>query len=88
MRWKIQGYESGNPTSFSREESASEATIELLLERLIARNLTDDEITDATLRHTAHFTVNRDKQRGKPLQLMTTGNPYYVAIEVISAPRP
>ncbi|MGC2140541.1 MAG: hypothetical protein WA620_03050, partial [Methylovirgula sp.] len=78
MHWKIEGFESENPTGFSREEAGSQAKITLLLERLVARHLTDDEITEATLGSGAHFHINRDKQPGKPILLMTTGNPYYV----------
>jgi hypothetical protein len=67
MRWEVEGFESGNPTGFSREESGSEAKITLLLERLVARHLTDNEITDATLGSGTHFHINRDKQPGKPI---------------------
>jgi hypothetical protein len=83
MKWKIEGFESGNPTGFLREKSGSKALIILLLERLAALHLTADEITDATLGSPgAHFSINSHKQKGRPIQLMTTGNPFYVATEV------
>jgi hypothetical protein len=89
MKWKIEGFESGNSTGFLREESGSQARIILLLERLAARHLTADEITDATLGSSgAHFSINRDKQKGRPIQLTTTGNPFYLAAEVRHADRP
>lgn len=87
MRWNILGFESLNRTGFSREASGSEAKIRLLLERLVARHLTEDEITDATLGSGGPFHTNRDKQPGKPIYLMTTGNPYYVATEVKTSAR-
>jgi len=87
MQWRIEGFKSGNPTGFSREETGSEAKITLLLERLAALHLTPDEIAEATLGSGTHFHINRDKRPGEQTQLMTTGNPYYVAIEIMSAPR-
>ena len=55
-----------------------------VLERLAARHLTDDEIVDATLgKSGTHFDINRDKRRGEPRQLSTTGTDYhYVATEL------
>lgn len=87
MRWKIAGYDSGNPTGFLREETCGEATIKALLERLAARRLTADEITDATLGAATFFSINREKRYEMPVQMMTVGNPYYVAIEVRNARR-
>jgi hypothetical protein len=88
MRWTIEGFESGNPTGFSQEESGSEARVKLLLERLVARHLTDREITEATMGSSgAHFTIGREKQPGQPVRMTTTGNPYYVATEVRNAHR-
>jgi hypothetical protein len=88
MRWKIEAFQSLNHTGFSREESGSETKIMLLLERLVARHLTDNEIIDSTLGAGTYFNINREKQPGKPVQLATTGNPYYVATEVRNASRP
>ena len=87
MRWKIEGFDSDVPTGFSREESGSEATVKLLLERLVARHLAADEIVDATIGSAKLLFVNRDKREGEPIQLMTVGNPYYVAVEVRNAKR-
>ena len=82
MRWKIEGFESDSPTEFTRQVLGSEAKVKILLQRLVARHLTADEIVHGTFVSGTFFSVNRDKRIGKPVQLMTTGNPYYVATEV------
>lgn len=85
-RWTIEGFQSDKATGFSRKETATEREITLLLQRLAARHLTDDEITDATLRSSTYFEINREKHPGKPMQFSTTGTDhYYVAIEVRDA---
>ena len=87
-KWTIEGFQSGNPTGFSREETGTEKAITLLLERLAASQLTDDEITDATLGSRAGLEINREKRPGKPMRLMTTGTDYfYVATEIKNATR-
>jgi hypothetical protein len=87
MRWKIEGFQSGKPTGFWREVMGCEARIKLLLERLVARHVTDSEIADATMGSSEHFSINTEKHLGRPIQMATTGNPYYMAIEVRGADR-
>jgi len=82
-RWRVEGFQSDKPTGFSREETAMEREIKLLLQRLAARHLTDDEITDATLGSASYFEINREKHRGEPTLLSTTGTDHhYLATEV------
>jgi hypothetical protein len=81
--WVIEGFRGESPTGFSRRETGSENRVELLLERLAARHLTDDEITEATLGARKDFEIHQDKRLGNPVILTTTGTDYYyVAKEV------
>jgi hypothetical protein len=81
-KWTIEGFQSLNPTGFSRQVSGSEQQIRSLLERLAARHLTDDEIADASLGSRTDFEIQRDKVLGQPVKLMTTGSDhFYVARE-------
>ena len=87
-KWAIEGFRSGNPTGFSREVDGAESRVKLLLERLAARHLTDDEITDATCGSRTDLKVHKDKQPGKPMVLMTTGSDHhYVARQTDYAAR-
>ena len=88
-KWTIEGFQSDAYTGFSRHVSGSEKRIRLLLERLAARHLTDDEITDATFGSRADLEIHRVKHIGQPTKLTTRGtNYYYVAREAINAQRP
>jgi hypothetical protein len=81
--WLIEGFQGGDPTGFSRQLTGGETQVTLLLERLAARHLTDDEITDATFGARKDLEVHRDKRLGQPTMLMTMGTDYhYVAREV------
>lgn len=88
-KWTIEGFQGDNPTGFSRQVTGSEERVKLLLERLAARHLNDDEITEATFGKRKDLDVHRDKRFGQPLTLMTTGSDHhYVArIEVTNAHR-
>ena len=68
--------------------SGSENRVKLLLERLAARHLTDDEITDATFGSRTDLEIHRAKHFGQPTVLTTCGTDYYyVAREATNAPR-
>ncbi len=83
IEWVIEGFRGESPTGFSRRETASENRVKRLLERLAARHLTDDEITEATLGSRQDFEINRDKRLGNPVILMTTGTDYYYVAKEI-----
>jgi hypothetical protein len=62
------------------ELTGSEERVKLLLERLAARHLNDDEITDATFGKRKDLDIHTDKRLGEPLTLMTIGSDqHYVA---------
>ena len=79
-KWTIEGFRGDNPTGFSRQVTGSEERVKLLLERLAARHLNDDEITDATFGKREDLDIHTDKRLGEPLTLMTIGSDqHYVA---------
>jgi hypothetical protein len=87
--WRIRGYRSTSETGFDRIVGATEERVRRLLERLTARHLTEDEITDATIGSFGYFEINREKRGPKePMQLSTTGTDHhYVAVEISDASR-
>lgn len=87
-KWTIEGFQSNNSTGFSRHVSGTENRARLLLERLAARHLADDEITDATFGSRTDLKVSREKYFGQPTMLTTCGTAYYyVARESKPMPR-
>jgi hypothetical protein len=87
-KWLIEGFQGGHPTGFSREVAGQEKRVTLLLERLAARHLTDDEIIDATFGSREDLEIHRDKRLGQPTILTTTGTDHhYVASEVVDQSR-
>jgi hypothetical protein len=82
-KWLMEGFQGSYPTGFSREVAGHESRVTLLLERLAARHLTDNEIFDATFGSRRDLEIHRDKRLGEPTMLMTTGTDHhYVAREV------
>jgi hypothetical protein len=82
-KWLIEGFQGGHPTGFSREVAGRENRVTLLLKRLAARHLTDNEIIDATFGSRKDLEIHRDKRLREPRMLMTTGTDHhYVAREV------
>ena len=83
--WKIEGYDSFNKT-FERvlpEGSLSESEIVVLLQRLSARHLDEDEIVSSSLRkntpgYTHHLESHFD-QGDRPMIRVGDSGPYYVA---------
>ncbi len=76
-RWLIRGYDGVVPT-FERgiSGSLSESEVTALLQRLVARHLTEDEIVDASLRRNfAGYAAHLEPRRS------TTGK-FAVTIEV------
>ena len=83
--WKIEGWDSYNKT-FEKvlpKGSLSESQIVVLLQRLLARHLDEEEIVSSSLRRKAHgYTAHLEPQfgRGARRPTITVGdNPYYVA---------
>ena len=76
QRWTIEGYCGGDATGFVRNVDCGESRIRLLLKRLAARHLSDEEIVDATLGSGAELDIRRDP-RAAQLVLMTSGSEYY-----------
>jgi hypothetical protein len=83
--WVIEGFRGLSSTGFSQRRTGSENRVKLLLERLAARHLTDNEITEATLGSGTDFEIQRDKRLGNPVMFTTNGTDYhYVAKQVIN----
>jgi hypothetical protein len=84
-RWLIEGFQGDHSTGFSQEVAGHENRIMLLLERLAARHLTDNEIVEATFGSRKDLEIRRDKRPGEPTMLMTTDTDHhYVAREVVA----
>jgi hypothetical protein len=48
QKWIIEGFRGGSPTGLSRRTTGAENQVRVLLQRLAARHLTDEEVIDAT----------------------------------------
>lgn len=85
-KWRISAFDGASQDDDVDEVVCGrERQIRTLLERLTSRHLSVREIIDS-LESGAHFSINRDKQLGKPTQLSTTGTTHhYVALEVRDA---
>ena len=82
-KWLIEGFQGGHFTGLSQEVTGHDSRVTLLLERLAARHLTDNEIIEATFGSRKDLEIHRDKRLGEPTMLMTTGSDHhYVAREV------
>ena len=86
-KWKVQGYRSAVETGFAREVVGSDRKVRLLLERLAARHLTDDEITDVTFGTRTDLEVHWD-HTGKTLSTTATDFHYVAHLEAQNAQRP
>ena len=80
MEWRIRGYDGATevlsvnvPFQLLSRDYAFE-----LLRLLVARQLTEQEIIDATLDKNSLLEVRADESEGKPLMLMAGRNPLYV----------
>lgn len=80
--WTVEGFQSGKPTEYSCRVTGGENKVTLLLVRLVARHLTDHEVTDATFGGRKDLIVHRDKQPGRPLVLMTAGTDFYYTVRI------
>ncbi len=69
LKWTVEGFQGCLPTGFSRQLIGSEKQVRLLLERLAACHLSDDEITDATFGDRKDLDVYRDKRLGEAMSL-------------------
>ena len=79
QKWIIEGFRGGSPTGLSRQITGAENQVRVLLQRLAARHLTDEEVIDATFgtRHDLEITTNSNS---KLYSLMTTGTDcHYIA---------
>lgn len=86
--WLVHGYNGIEPIYERRlpSKDLSESQAVIMLQRLAARHLSDDEVVGSSLKRGSagcrnHLEINRDKRRGRPLILSTTGtNVHYVAM--------
>jgi hypothetical protein len=80
MVWHIEGWDS-TKLIFERDVpgNMSEGEIETILQRLVARHLTPDEIVDASLRKNAHNRSSLLDRIGQGRPIHFGENPYYVA---------
>lgn len=82
LKWRLNGFDGIKPT-FSREVVVTEKQMTELLQRLVARHLTECEIVEDTLSGSlVHLRVHRVKRRGSPLQLLAGSGYHYVAVAV------
>jgi hypothetical protein len=82
-KWLIEGFRSGDPTDFSREVTGHEKRVMLLLERLAARHLSDNEIVEATFGSRKDLEIHRDKRLGEPTMLMTAGSDHHYLARLV-----
>ena len=83
--WKIEGFDSADKT-FEKvlpEGSLTESEIVVLLQRLLARHLDEDEVVSSSLRRNAtgyasHLESHFD-QGGRPMIRVGDSGPHYVA---------
>jgi hypothetical protein len=86
-KWRITAFDGASETDLDQIVSGSETDICMLLKRLIAHHLTVREII-ASVGSDARFKIKRDKWRGEPIQLSTTGTDrHYLAVETRDASR-
>ena len=86
-RWTIEGYCGNDATGFMRDVDCGESQVRVLLERLAARHLSDEEVVDSTLGNLGNFDIRRDPRPG-PLVLMTSGSEYrYIARAALGTAR-
>jgi hypothetical protein len=79
-KWIVEGFDGGDPTGFSRQVTGGEAKVQLLLQRLAVRHLTEDEIVEATFGERTDLFVHRDKQLGQPTMLTIGSGYHYIAV--------
>ncbi|MBR0695144.1 hypothetical protein [Bradyrhizobium lablabi] len=82
-KWLIEGFQGGDPTGLSLEVTGHESRVILLLERLAARHLTDNEIVDATFGARTDLEIHRDKRLGEPTMLMTAGSDHHYVARMV-----
>jgi hypothetical protein len=79
QKWIIEGFRGGNPTGLSRQLTGGENQVRVLLQRLAARHLTDEEVIDATF-GTRHDLEISNNSGSKLYSLMTNGpDCHYIA---------
>jgi hypothetical protein len=74
--WRVEGFRGDKPTGMSRQITAGEKQIRVLLERLAARHLTEDEVIEATFGNRSDLHIHQDSG-ARRLTLMTTGADYH-----------
>ena len=65
QRWRIEGFR-GDTETLSRHVTGAEKKVRVLLERLAARHLTEDEVIEATLGSRNDLLITKDA--GCPLR--------------------
>ncbi len=84
QRWVIEGYSGSAATGFVQHVTCSESKVKLLLERLAARHLSEEEVVATTLGNGDEFQIRRDPRPGAYV-LMTTGSDYFYLARMVVA---
>lgn len=72
QKWIVEGFRDGSPNGLSRQLTGGETQVRVLLQRLAARHLTDDEVVDATFGTRHDLEISNDTG-SKLYSLMTNG---------------
>ena len=72
--WNVEGFHGSSPTGFLWQVTLSDFEMRALLERLAARHLTDDEVTDAILGRRTDLDI---QYRAERYTLMTAGSDHH-----------
>jgi len=79
QKWIIEGFRGGSRTGLSRQLTGGENQVRVLLQRLAARHLTDEEVIDATF-GTRHDLEIANNLASKLYSLKTNGTDcHYIA---------
>jgi hypothetical protein len=79
--WNIEGFKGRSPTGFARQVTLSDVEMRALLERLVARHLTDDEVTDAILGKRRDLEL-RAEFRAERYTLIAAGSDHQYVAEI------
>jgi hypothetical protein len=79
--WRVEGFRGDKPTGMSCQITGGEKQIRVLLERLAARHLTEDEVIEATFGNRSDLHIHQDSG-ARRFTLMTTGADYHYVASV------
>jgi hypothetical protein len=64
--WRVEGFRGDNPTGLSRQITGGAKQVRVLLERLAARHLTEDEVIEATFGNRHDLAIHHDSRAHGP----------------------